>query len=308
MQRARALAAGLLLGGLASLNSGCAAGTAQHRTAPAERNLEAQLAAERQRSASLQQALEESAREIAKLQTKVARLKAREAKLAATLARREATPPAPGKVPARASAGDTVERLQRELERERARRAAVERELERLRAETTAPLFGPAEADAEALRGELEKEREARRALLAQLTDLQRRAARAAPQQEKHLAGAQAAEAVGLRARLVELETRQQELMASMARTLAADHKREQELLQRLREASRDLRDRTATGASAERGPVESGIAAENARLRALLEEERERNARLAAKLKVASRVTELIFRLRQQGENPEQP
>ncbi|GIW39851.1 MAG: hypothetical protein KatS3mg076_0428 [Candidatus Binatia bacterium] len=201
--------------------------------------------------------------------------------------------------------------LEAELSRERKRRAALEEELRRLREEVSVPPFAEPEHrgqdELSVLREELLAERRENQRLLGALRDLQRRLSSAGDGR------AGRTEALALRARLLEIESRQQEVLSSLSRTIAADHRREQELSRQLQE----LRARIAR-ASVERQPggerfasrgdaeVES-LREENRRLQALLAEERERNARLAAKLKLAGRVTELLFRLRKAraGEEP---
>lgn len=110
-------------------------------------------------------------------------------------------------------------------------------------------------------------------------------------------------EAAALRARLIDFESQQQEVMSSMARALQASTRREEALSARV---TQDAKGVVAVaeqgGGPADSSPcVEVASATESDRLRALLDEERRENARLHAKLKLASRATDLIFRLRSQ-------
>ena len=96
------------------------------------------------------------------------------------------------------------------------------------------------------------------------------------------------------RERLGELVNRQRDELINLARTLAAEQKRQATL-----EA-----DLVAAGAAAPPPQIAPAPAApasatddENRRLRQLLDIEREENAKLAAKLRTATRVANLVFR-----------
>jgi hypothetical protein len=92
--------------------------------------------------------------------------------------------------------------------------------------------------------------------------------------------------------RLVELVDRQRDELVSLSRTLASERRRQARLESEL-----------AVARAAARGPAAvepsggGALADENRRLRLLLEVEREERERLAAKLRTAQRVADLVFR-----------
>jgi hypothetical protein len=198
---------------------------------------------------------------------------------------------------------EDIEELRRELGREYRHRVALQEELELLRAgdgAESAPGPTSPTADLVRLRRELDEERAERRRLLAQLHALDQRTA--THSQEVRDVIDQEADVQALRARLVELETRQQELMTSVARTLEADRQREEQLTAELTAARVEQQQRRADPPTATAASDRSELEAENTRLRSQLDTERRQNARLMAKLKVASRVADLVFKMRQQG------
>jgi chromosome segregation ATPase len=265
-----------------------------------EQTAAAELASEREHTAALEAVLDDFSRDIAKLHIEISRLHEREAQLSLAV---EGTPqraaPAPADAAAAAEANARIAALEGELAQERQRRTDVEEQLARLKAETAAPPFGkpPDLEEMARLRNELEQERSQRESLLLQVAELRRQlddTPRVQP----------TAEADGkLRARMVELENRHQEAMASLARTLESERKRNDELADQLSSARTQA---AAVVQQAALAPVvatdDKAFRAEGARLRSQLEEERLRNAELAAKLKLAGRVMDLIFRLQPQG------
>ncbi len=92
------------------------------------------------------------------------------------------------------------------------------------------------------------------------------------------------------REEIAALKERQQRVLASIQRDLAASQQREQE-----------LRD-TLTATQGQDGlPLAESVGnlrAENQALQARLDDQHQRNSELAGKLKIASRVTELIFKM----------
>lgn len=95
-----------------------------------------------------------------------------------------------------------------------------------------------------------------------------------------------------LRMRGIEQETRHQEAIANLARVLDADRRRQEDLEAQLAALS--------SGAPGTEGAL-AADSNELSHLRGRLEEERRRNAELTAKLKLAGRVTDLVFRMQQQ-------
>jgi septal ring factor EnvC (AmiA/AmiB activator) len=182
--------------------------------------------------------------------------------------------------------------LRAELQRERQRRQDLEAELDRLRRETSSP-FGEdtvPQADYLALKQELvdlrrsaQRDRQARDQLAAQLESLQR-SGKIDPQ---------AIDDPAQRAHVEALQREKDQIIASLNRNLAASQQRAQALEEQLSAARQSAGD--------------SGtLREENNSLRGRLDEERRRTQELEAKLRVASRVTELIFRMQsQQGSAP---
>lgn len=100
--------------------------------------------------------------------------------------------------------------------------------------------------------------------------------------------------------RLVELVDRQRDELVSLSRTLASERRRQARLESELAVA------RAATGRPAAVEPSGGGaLEDENRRLRLLLEVEREERERLAAKLRTAQRVADLVFRAEEPAPPP---
>ncbi len=91
-------------------------------------------------------------------------------------------------------------------------------------------------------------------------------------------------------ARWAELVERQRDELVDLTRTLAGEQKRQAELEAQLTAARADKEQ-------AAPAPSEPALEVENRRLRQMLDIEREENQKLAAKLRTASRVADLVFR-----------
>jgi chromosome segregation ATPase len=193
--------------------------------------------------------------------------------------------------------------LRTELAEETERRHAAEVELKRLKEETSVPPY-PAAAAAgdlaaardqiEELRRALAEEHAARERLAAELLALQQR-----PEPEAPAADESTPEAVELRARVEALRAEKDAIVDSFNRTLAASQERVSDLERQLSEAGSAAVAGAAAGATAE--AESAAVRAENSALRARLDEEHRRTEELAAKLRVAMRVTDLIFKMRAQ-------
>jgi len=191
--------------------------------------------------------------------------------------------------------GDTAEvaRLEVELEGERARRVDAEEQLAHLREETSASPYetAPQEALQEAqrkidrLNNELSNERRDR-------DDLERRFAELQIQLEQQPAVAAVAEPGD--SEMNELLADQRRLMASIQQDLEASRRREAGL----RETIASLQGEGSSQLTDQVRDLES----ENLALQSSLDAEHDRNVELAAKLEVATRVADLIFKMRREG------
>ncbi len=245
--------------------------------------------------AALHARLAQTEQRIDELEREVSRLRSREAELQQALADAGRQEPAPEMALAAPGAVEDGEaaRLRAALADEQERRQAAETQLARLREETTSPPLPGAAPDAAALQEEvialrqrLADERSAREALARQL-------AASGRQQEgrAHATAEDEATPEELRARIRALEDERSAIVTSFTRNLAASDQRIAELDAQLATA-----DRTAANAPA--------LQKDNAELRARLDEERRRTQELAAKLRVAERITDLIFKIQAQ-QNP---
>jgi len=295
------------------------------------------LARARARSAALQTQLDQRTRDLTWLEAEVEEVRQRESKLRAELesitsARAAGTvrqsaetataaagpPPAKGKPEAEVGAAapppggraDTaaqeaaVASLRATLAAEQERRQRVESELARLKEETSHPPYGGGagnEAGLSAARDEvvqlrtaLEQERAERKRLAENFHALEERAA-----QETGRAPDAAATAE-MQSRLERLQAEKQTLMDSLNRSLAASEGRVAELEQQLsavRAEGSEARSKSKGAPGVDLG----SIRAENSALRARLDEEHRRTEELTAKLKLVTRVTDLIFKMRAQ-------
>jgi len=176
------------------------------------------------------------------------------------------------------------------LTREQQRRESIEKELARLKIETSSPVFGDTripEADFLAVKQELvelrrtlDQERRTREQIGEQLRLLQAEKTRPVS------ATSASAESAEMRARLRKLEADKRKILESLDRSVATSQRRASELERRLHNL------RTSSGG---RSDAISAIQAENAALRSSLDEERKRTELLAAKLKAATKITDLI-------------
>lgn len=206
-----------------------------------------------------------------------------------------------------------VASLRTALTQEQERRQAVETELERLKEETSTPALadtGDPTAELAAARSQLTELRDAlaeehveRERMADRLRELQQRAAHA-PQPEATSDNAE------LQARVESLRAEKEAAMESFNRSLAASQQRTAELERQL--ATSQVVAASAVAAAAATGAPAEGetaaIQAENAALRARLDEEHRRTANLAAKLRVATRVTDLIFKMQAQQAQAQPP
>lgn len=209
---------------------------------------------------------------------------------------------------AAAPAPASVAALRRDLTREHQRREAAEQELARLRQETSTPPYSTnqeitaqltaAKQQISKLRQQLQEEHAARTRLTAEIAKLQQRPPQAAT-------SATSAENAQLRARIKALETDKEAIVNSVKASLAASQRREAELQQQLAAVRKNT---PAAGADA--ATEITTIRDENATLRQRLDEEHQRTELLASKLKVATRVAQLIFKIQaqQEGISPAPP
>ncbi len=299
------------------------------------------IGSQQQRMAALQQQLDQRQQEIEQLRGEVQQLSARENDLRAALDQATSAsaaasaaaaggrkPVAPrGNVAGRdaptpqQAAGDAaspeatrsaaaaaaqsaalVSGLQSSLVQEQQLRQHAETELARLKEETSAPPFGSsagadlaaARQEAADLRTALAEERATRQQLAEDFRALQQQAAATnagAPPEDP-----------AMQSRLRRLEAEKQSLTESFTRSLAESDKRAADLERQLAVAQ--------AGAAATAGADDGNIGSvrdENAALRSRLDEEHRRTEEMAAKLKVASRVTDLIFKMQAQQAVPAQ-
>ncbi len=184
-----------------------------------------------------------------------------------------------------------VATLRARLIEEQRQRARLERDLKRMQEETSAGPFEnklqtdlrAAQDEIDQLRRTLQSERQERQKLAQRYESLQR-------QLETPAAAPATAPSDPQREEIAALKERQQRVLASIQRDLAASQQREQE-----------LRD-TLTATQGQDGlPLAESVGnlrAENQALQARLDDQHQRNSELAGKLKIASRVTELIFKM----------
>ena len=286
------------------------------------------LAREHERSGALQQQLDQRSQDVERLQAEVTQLRQHESELQAKLdevvASRNSRGSAPRGEAAETSTGAVVaaaERRHREAEAQSAgamaglraaladeqqRREQTETELARLKEETSTPPFAQnstAEADLATakqevvqLRTALEDERAARERLAQDFRALQERVGT-----EHTTTAAVSGDGPELRTRtrLQELEEEKQNLTQSFNRSLAESQQRTAELERQL------ALTRSASSASARDGDAAS-VRAENTALRSRLDEEHRRTEQMEAKLRVALRVTDLIFKMQAQQTQPQ--
>ena len=211
----------------------------------------------------------------------------------------------------------TVASLRAALVQEQGRRQAVETELERLKEETSTPALAepgdPAtelvatRAEVGELRDALAAERVERERMADDLRVLQQRAPQAAEGEATQQAGTTPEDAE-LRARIEALNAEKDAIVESFNQNLAASEQHTKELEEQLA-AAQAATAATAEPAGATAPDGEAGAARdENAALRARLDEEHRRTEDLAAKLRVATRVTDLIFKMQAQQAQDQPP
>jgi predicted RNase H-like nuclease (RuvC/YqgF family) len=292
------------------------------------------LAREEERNAALQQQLDERGQQIEQLQTEVQQLRQQVAEggtaagedpphTAVQVARsapgarpveagtdhggETAAPPAaaPAVVQAEAEPPPQTEAqgepvavasLRVALTQEQRRRQAAETELARLKEETSTPPLADSGDPALELAAAKSQITDLRDALAAERVQRERMAdeLRGLQQQVAHVpAPAQTApENAELQARIESLRAEKASITESFNRSLAASQQRTAEL-------ERQLAASQAAAASGD-GDAAS-VRADNQALRARLDEEHRRTEELAAKLRVATRVTDLIFKMQAQ-------
>jgi len=293
------------------------------------------LEREQQRNGALQQQLDQRAQETERLRSEVQQLRERETQLRTALddaggsdaigsagsgkrpVGSQNTGTSDATAAGKAANGAMLASLRAALTSEQQRREAAETQLARLKEETSGPAYGETrvpEADYLAVKQEivdmrkaLSDERGAREALAEQLRQLQS-APVPAPAAAEPPAAAEATpnvEDAELRARLQSLQEEKQALVESFNRSLATSQQRTAELEQQLAAAPPPAVVTTAPVAVTD-GTADA-VRAENAQLKARLDEEHKRTEDLAAKLRVAQRVTDLIFKMQTQ-QAPGQP
>jgi uncharacterized protein involved in exopolysaccharide biosynthesis len=247
--------------------------------------------------AALHARLARSEQEIEDLEREVNRLRSRQAEREQALG--DAGRPTPARAAARGTDDSEGARLRAALAEEQARRQAAETRLARLQEETTSPPIPGAPPDVAALQREVLALRQQLADERAAREDLARQLAATEPQPPEPRPQTTAAEEVmadELRARVRALEDERAAIVEGFDRNLAASNQRIAELDARLATA-----DRAAANAAS--------LQQENAELRARLDAEHQHTEELAAKLHLAERITDLIFKIRaQQSVRPALP
>ena len=252
-------------------------------------------------TAALEAELNERNREVEDLKAEIDHLRLREEDLTERL--KVALRRSPGKTLSdtpRETAGapssdETIKQLQERLRGERAKRQQLESQLAQLRVETSSPPIPearPIQPPSEAAKPSADATVPPPLVPLEVVDLTQEEPAAAPPPPPSTLDQLQDGEVAALRTRGIEQETRHQEAIASLARILDADRRRQEDLEAQIAALS--------SGAPGTAGAL-AADSNELAHLRGRLEEERRRNAELMAKLKLAGRVTDLVFRMQQQ-------
>jgi len=195
-----------------------------------------------------------------------------------------------------------IARLERMLAAEVQRRHEVEAEMNRLLQETSA---GPYEQATSVVEQHLREQLDRARREITGLRNTLAGERRSRNEVERRFAALQAqlqstpaGDAPAARREEVEaLKERQRRVLASIEQDLAASKQREAELRQTI-ESSQGA----AGGSIAD---TVSGLRTENSALQLRLDEEHQRNAELNAKLQLAQRVTDLIFRMQNNAAQP---
>ena len=297
------------------------AGAAGAATAPAQ-DVTTELQQARQHSADLEQQLTQRTQEAEALRAQIEQMQQMQTNLRQALHRFTGDAPeaagsandgasasaggdpagAAGSVDG-AAAGTEQVALRQALTEEQQRRTSAETELERLKAETSAPGYeAPPPAnqisqedflqvkqEAVELRRALTDERAARERLAQDLQALQARTMETNP---PVVADADS----NLQAQLAKLQAEKNAAVDSFNRKLA-------ESQQHVSELEHELSSYQTTGATAgdSSNPDLVKLRADNAALADRVEQEHQRTEQLAAKLKMASRITDLIFKMQAQ-------
>jgi hypothetical protein len=199
-----------------------------------------------------------------------------------------------------AAAQKRIARLEQQLALEVQRRRDVEGEMKRLLQETSAGPFERADDVVEKhLREELDRARKEVGQLRAALATERREhdeVERAyAALQAQVQAGAHAAPGGASSEEIEALKERQRRVLASIQQDLEASRQREAALRQSV--------EQLQGGGAASLSDAMITLRSQNSALQMRLEEEHQRNRDLTAKLHLAMRVTDLIFRMRQSAE-----
>ena len=205
-----------------------------------------------------------------------------------------------------ADAQKRIAKLQRQLVVEVKRRQEVEAEMTRLLQETSAGPFehgddvveqhlrdelGRARKEISDLRGTLTGERRER-------DDLERRYA--ALQAQVQSTATAAARDPASSEEMEALKERQRRVLASIQQDLAASKQRESELRQAM--------EQSQGGDAVSVADAVTNLRSENSALQMRLDEEHRRNGDLSAKLQLATRVTDLIFKMQSSGAQAAHP
>lgn len=196
--------------------------------------------------------------------------------------------PTKREVPAAVSEAARLEEAEAQLLQERSKRRELEAELERLKRETSVGPF------AESVVDELRAARRKIEGLEAALASAQRARDELASRYEALRVQLQAMSeqsAAAQQAHIKALEQEQRAALASVEQELATSRAREAELREALAAAER--------GRDGPSWAMVADLRVENAALRARLEEEHQRNIVLTGKLKLASRIADMIFKTR---------
>jgi chromosome segregation ATPase len=195
-----------------------------------------------------------------------------------------------------AEAQRQIATLEARLDAEVQRRKSVEAEMTRLLEETSA---GPYERTQGAAEKHLRQELDQARGEIVELRTTLATERRQRSELERRFAALQSraeesGRASGGGEELEALKERQRRVLASIRQDLEASREREAELRASLERTQ-------GTDGAVLSGEV-SGLRAENAALQRRLDEEHKRNQALAQKLKLAGRVTDLIFKMQSSG------
>ena len=280
--------------------------------APAVSGAEAGAGAAAADEATLRQQLAERDREIVRLRNQVQEAQARENDMRASLeeaSRRiggDAAGSSRGGVTGSGGGGASgasderpdvvLAALRAALSQEQERRELVENQLNRLKEETSASYIGPRvpEADYLAVKQELVLLRQSLADERAAHDHPSAGASASAVAAADPAAQAAIAESADLRVRLKHLQEERDTIVASLNNNLMASQ-------QRVTQLEQELTVSRAATTHAEAAAAATGLSAENATLRAQLDEERRRAQDLTAKLKLAARVNDLIFKIQAQ-------